>query len=452
NEEGERGDQNKTPGNDKQDDDVNNTNNTEVEIVEFDDESEELSTQESSTEENNTNADDETTQASQNDYTEDIVPETQETVFGDFLDLANIAQDKNEPQESPTAQNTGIVTDDSQPTESEEQSVDVEMSLPTRQRKRMNSGNEQTTSDSQVPTKLRETFWSDDFIDDIKHLWNGVIFTSNADNNRAGVAILVDNKWKDKVSEIHKDNSGRTLILEVDIGDIVIKLICIYAPTKAKDRIEYFSYLSNYLTSENAIIGGDFNTTFSHIDRCNTIHNFDSAYDKLSTLISDFDLYDIWRHRNQESKVYSWKRVIQGELKMSRIDFYLVSKNLGNFIKNVFYKHTTLSDHDFIYMKIDFSRIEKGPGVWIFNNTFLKDDNFINEIKSLIELEMKDMLYEREFTVCGDNLKYKIRRKCQMYGQQRNKMKYREYNFIQRQLTRFDANVTRNNFDINKYE
>lgn len=299
---------------------------------------------------------------------------------------------------------------------------------------------------------IQETFWSDDFIDDIKHLWNGVIFTSNADNNRAGVAILVDNKWKDKVSEIHKDNSGRTLILEVDIGDIVIKLICIYAPTKAKDRIEYFSYLSNYLTSENAIIGGDFNTTFSHIDRCNTIHNFDSAYDKLSTLISDFDLYDIWRHRNQESKVYSWKRVIQGELKMSRIDFYLVSKNLGNFIKNVFYKHTTLSDHDFIYMKIDFSRIEKGPGVWIFNNTFLKDDNFINEIKSLIELEMKDMLYEREFTVWWDNLKYKIRRKCQMYGQQRNKMKYREYNFIQRQLTRFDANVTRNNFDINKYE
>jgi len=300
---------------------------------------------------------------------------------------------------------------------------------------------------------IQESFWTDEFVDGIKHIWNGHIYTCNTKTNHAGVAILVSAKWKNNVKLVHKDDIGRTLIVEVKNDDFEIKLMSVYAPTQSKDRITYFEYLSQYISDNNVIIGGDFNTTFSKEDRCNTIHNFDRAYYKLNEIIANNNLYDIWRHRNNDSKFFSWKRVINGVVKMSRIDFYLVSQNLGNYIKNVFYKHTTMSDHNFIYMKIDFSLMERGPGVWIFNNQFLQEENFKKEIRCLIEKEKTDILFDREFIIWWDNIKYKIRKKCQIYGKIRNKSRYKEYNYIQKQITKFhDAANSQDKFDIVKYE
>lgn len=299
---------------------------------------------------------------------------------------------------------------------------------------------------------IQETFWSDDFVSEIEHLWDGGIFYNNAHNNRAGVAVLVNNKWKSKVKVLHKDNEGRTIIVQINDDENIITLVSIYAPSSVNDRVVYFEYLLQHMPRENIVIGGDFNTSFSQQDRCNTIHNYDKAYYKLNSFMNDTNLYDVWRQRNPHTNVYSWKRVIEGVLKMSRIDFYIVSKSLGNFIKNVYYRHTTISDHNFICMKIDFSCIEKGPGVWIFNNQFLKDTIFKQEIKQIIEREKKCSLYNTEFTVWWDNLKYKIRKKCQLYGQERNKSKYTEYNTIQRQISKFNDNVKSQNVDIMKYE
>lgn len=63
------------------------------------------------------------------------------------------------------------------------------------------------------------------------------------------------------------------------------------------------------------------------------------------------------------------------------------------FIQNVFYNDTSLSDHGFVSLKMDLDNVEKGPGVWILNNNFLFEDEYVSKIKDLISKKTEDELY-----------------------------------------------------------
>lgn len=195
------------------------------------------------------------------------------------------------------------------------------------------------------------------------------------------------------------------------------------------------------------------NTTFSQLDRLNTIHLNDNAVSILRNMCIDKQLYDVWRKRNPESNVYSWKRLINGILKMSRIDYFLVSKSLSSAIRNIYYKHTTLSDHNFVFMNINLTKAERGPGVWVLNNQFLRDDMYTSKIENLVNHELAEPLYLSDILVWWDNLKYKIRKLSQLHGKNRNKKLNEKYNRIQRQLNTYTDMLSKGkNFDIEKYE
>lgn len=299
---------------------------------------------------------------------------------------------------------------------------------------------------------LQETFWDEALIDDIKPLWNGKIMYSNSDNNRSGVAILVHKKWVDCTKLLHTDESGRIISIEVNIEKIQFNLMSIYAPNICKQRELFFNSILN-LTSRNTIVGGDFNTSLSQKDRHNTTHVFDRSYYALHELLARNDLIDLWRSRNRDSNTFSWKRVINGTLKMSRIDFYLVPNSIKSYVRHIFYKHTLISDHDYIYMQLDFSQVERGPGVWVFNNQFLLEDRFCNIITDLVRRETEDMLYDHDRLVWWDNVKFKIKKLCQKYGQERSKAKYNKYNTVQRKLNKLNEDLSAGKeFNLMEYE
>ena len=51
---------------------------------------------------------------------------------------------------------------------------------------------------------------------------------------------------------------------------------------------------------------------------------------------------------------------------------------------NSYITHTLISDHEFVGLKLDFSKIERGGGIWIFNNQLLNDELFNNSINDII--------------------------------------------------------------------
>jgi len=165
------------------------------------------------------------------------------------------------------------------------------------------------------------------------------------------------------------------------------------------------------------------------------------------------DIYDIWRKRNPELSVYSWKRLIGDILKMSRIDYFLVPRSFSTYVKYIFYKHTVLSDHNFVCMNINFRETERGPGVWVFNNVFLQEEEYINKITNLVTREVQEPIFNTEVLIWWDNLKYKIKKLSQLYGNHRNRKRKEKYNKIQHQLNKFTELLANGKtFDFEKYE
>jgi len=146
----------------------------------------------------------------------------------------------------------------------------------------------------------------------------------------------------------------------------------------------------NLPENELIIVVGDFNNTLSNLDRnSKTVHSNDQAFLSLDRCVDINDLYDIWRARNPRVLEYSRKQVVENRLVQSRIDYFLVSKSLGTFVKNIYYNDTAFSDHSCVLMSFDMDLVERGTGVWVLNNTFLLDDEYKIKVRQLIEKEFK---------------------------------------------------------------
>lgn len=296
---------------------------------------------------------------------------------------------------------------------------------------------------------VQETHWDIDFIAHAEKNLNWKIYCSNFSHKSCGVAILVNSKWKNETTIQHNDGQGRFISITLNFEGTGIIIACIYAPNSCTERVIYFKNIQKYLKNENMIVGGDFNTTFTQRDRYNTIHRNDNSNLQLSNMMGDYQLCDIWRKRYPNDRCFSWKRVINNNLKMSRLDFFLISENLRKFVSNVYYKETSFSDHSLVMLKLKCDNIERGPGVWVLNNAILNENDYIMKITDLIHRDKQCSLYESEFLVWWDNFKFKVKKLSQIYCKQRNSERYKKYNLVQNKLQNFQNKM---NGDIEKYE
>lgn len=169
-----------------------------------------------------------------------------------------------------------------------------------------------------------------------------------------------------------------------------------------------------------------FNNTLAEIDRCGkTVHKYDQSHKVLTDMMTEHDVVDIWRQRNERKKVFSRKVIREGMLVQSRIDFILIAKILCVYVRNIFYVETTMSDHSMIVMNFNTEVCERGPGVWIHNNLLLYDEMYVIKVQELIEKEKTCILFEQSILVWWDNLKYKIKMLSQIYSKNRVKERNR---------------------------
>ena len=73
----------------------------------------------------------------------------------------------------------------------------------------------------------------------------------------------------------------------------------------------------------------------------------------------------------------------------TRIDFFLTSRALNQFITAVEFKPYKHSDHDCITLEIDFDKVHRGPGYWHFNNDLLTDVDFLICLPTLFSWSSK---------------------------------------------------------------
>ena len=217
--------------------------------------------------------------------------------------------------------------------------------------------------------------------------WGGKIFFSHGTKHSKGVCILVNPLVQDKIDYSFSDKSGRIVLITIVINSFMLSLCNIYAPNNQAEQLEFLQELNNCLIDKSElttlIVGGDWNCTLSKNDKIGGKPWKATNYRNLVLTTMDIlDLVDIQRERHPKLRKYSYE---SKALKVkSRIYFFLVAKNLTQFVKKSEIYPSIAPDHKAIYMSLSLSKeTPRGHGLWKFNNSLLNNEHYVNKIREI---------------------------------------------------------------------
>ena len=171
----------------------------------------------------------------------------------------------------------------------------------------------------------------------------------------------------------------------------------------------------------------------------------------LVTTMDMFDLIDIQRVRHPKSRKFTYESKAIGM--KSRIDFFLLAKNLTKSVKKTEVYPSIAPDHNAIYTSLSWScETPRRPGLWKFNNTLLKDEEYVEWVR---ETYSNTVRYYRQVTSKGllwELIKMEIRSATISYTKYKAKISRDRAEEIRHQLEQLDDTICNNFFspDINQ--
>ena len=103
---------------------------------------------------------------------------------------------------------------------------------------------------------------------------------------------------------------------------------------------------------------------------------------QLKVLMEDLELVDIWRVRNPTFRQFT--RRCKAPLKMRRLDYFLISDTLQSSVSLCEILNPLESEHSPIKIRFKSPYTVKGLGYWKFNSSLLDDNNFVQNMKQVI--------------------------------------------------------------------
>ena len=263
-----------------------------------------------------------------------------------------------------------------------------------------------------------------------KSKWGSSIIYSHGTKDSKGVMILCPYDMQNfEIIDKWSDTDGRICMLKLKVGDDTFCLINVYAPTKNNQKLQllFLDNLQNLITeNEEAsfIIAGDFNTYLDPtLDKCGGTFEPTSTFSKrLQQLMDNFQLSDVWRIHNPVTKRFTWRQ--SKPLVQSRLDYFLISINLMQNVKQCEIKPSIKTDHSLLSLKIKLKFGEKrGPGFWKFNASLLKDEIFIDYIKEIIAQLKHELKHMDNKALKWDYMKSEIRQRTIGYAKTQSQLK-----------------------------
>ena len=220
----------------------------------------------------------------------------------------------------------------------------------------------------------------------VRSHWNGDCYFSSFKSNARGVAILFTKTFEYKVHKCINDTNGNFLLLDMTANNNRFTLVTIYGPNT--DNPQFFENISNKiaeLENDSVIWCGDFNLVLNpKLDYCNykTINN-KNAREILLNIINTKHLIDPFRDEHADLRRYTWRR--KQPFQQARLDFFLISEDLLTSVKKCIIENSYRSDHCPVLLSLCFKKFVKGKSLWKFNNSLLKDTEYLETINKKIE-------------------------------------------------------------------
>ena len=180
------------------------------------------------------------------------------------------------------------------------------------------------------------------------------IFHANGKQKEAGVVIFISDKIDLKIKKITRDKEGHNIMIKGSIQEEDITTVSIYAPNTGAPQ-----YIRQTLTDikgeidSNTIIGGDFNSPLTPMDRSSK-QEINKETQVLNDTLEEMDLIDIFRtfHPNAEEDTF----FLNAHGTFSRIDHILVRKsNLSKF-KKIEIISSIFSNHNAVRLDINYKK------------------------------------------------------------------------------------------------
>lgn len=216
--------------------------------------------------------------------------------------------------------------------------------------------------------------------------WNNHAFFSGNKSNSEGVGILLGEKFGQIDIKFFEIIIGRLIAIEFILNEIPYVIINIYGPNK--DDTFIFEKLRSFLLDKEdktIIIGGDFNTVINpEIDKKNGNKNTQKkCREVIHKIKTQFNLGDIWRINNENSKSYTYRSNHKPPV-FSRLDYFLVSDNIINRVKQCKIDMGYDSDHSIVLLTINNNMQQKGSGYFKLNNSLILDSIYQDNIRKTI--------------------------------------------------------------------
>ena len=293
-----------------------------------------------------------------------------------------------------------------------------------------------------------EKFWLNE--------WGGKILFSHGSTTSKGVCILFSPHLYVDILKYSICKFGRYLIVDVKYCDCVLTVVGVYGPNNDNPAFfrEMFNDLYNF-QGDSIIMAGDFNFVFNlDLDKVGGLRqtNFKAREECLS-LMSAYNLVDIWREKNPLSKHYSWSSNITPGIHC-RLDFFLVSRSIEQAAVDVSFSPGIQSDHSFIALSVVYTPIKRGPGYWKFNNSLLQDDTFVEIINEIIRVDAANP-NAADPSLRWETLKFKFRQAAIKYSKEKaferrrkEKALLLQIAYLEHQLFFTDSDETRSQLKI----
>ncbi|CAC5420779.1 unnamed protein product [Mytilus coruscus] len=145
---------------------------------------------------------------------------------------------------------------------------------------------------------------------------------------------------------------------------------------------------------------------------------------EMNDVISSCEVNDTGRDEHIDNK------------KKRRLSF---CRMLSSNVQNVSYNETSFSDHTYVIMNFNCCTVEKGPGLWVLNNTLLHNNEYVQKVRNIINEAVQSSLYTVEPLVWWDNLKFRIKKFSQVFSVNLAKEKKKEFFNLQNKIQRLCA-------------
>ena len=236
---------------------------------------------------------------------------------------------------------------------------------------------------------LQDTHWTDKDLMKVREMWGNNCYINGCKTNSRGVAVLFNDNFEYEVMSSIMDKERNYICLNFKTSAASFNLVSLYAPNT--DSPGFFTEIKTSLQkfkADYSIICGDFNLVLDPLkDTCNYKQvNNPKARQAVMNMCNELELLDIYRHFHPEERRYTWRK--RNPLKQARLDFFLVSNEMTDLTQGCNIRAGYRSDHSIIKMDIEINKFTIGKGVWKFNNSLLKNLEFVNLINNIIKEEV----------------------------------------------------------------